>query len=70
MCVINKLMIKRREKKMPFLVGLGTGASVLVGGVMFSYLSGDWSICDFAWKVATVAAPTAAFSTAIKEYVR
>ena len=55
---------------MPVLVGLGTGASVLICGVMFSYLSGDWSICDFAWKLAAVAAPAAAISTAIEEYVR
>ena len=55
---------------MPFLVGLGTGASVLVCGVGFSYLSGDWSTFDFAWKLAAVAAPAAAISTAIEEYVR
>ena len=55
---------------MPFLVGFNTGAAVLICGVGFSYLSGDWSTFDFAWKVAAVAAPAAAIGTAIAEYSR
>lgn len=55
---------------MPILIGAGTGAAVLICGVGFSYLSGDWSIFDFAWKLAAVAAPATAISEALSEYAR
>ena len=55
---------------MPFLIGLGTAAAVTICGVGFSCISGDWSSFDFAWKLAAVAGPAAAISTAIEEYAR
>ena len=70
MCVINKLINKKGEKKMPYLIGLSAGATCMIGGVAFSIVSGNWDCFHFSCLVAAVAIPMVTAATTIAENVR
>ena len=70
MCVINKLIITKEGEKMPFLIGLGTGAACIIGGVACSIITGNWTCFHFSCLCAGAAIPMVTTANVIAENVR
>ena len=57
----------KKEGKMRYLSGLGTGSACMIGGAVYSFFTGDWNCFHFSCLVAAVAVPVAIAATAFVE---